>query len=164
MGTLIPYIWKVDRWSLYWIDALNFNYVSPVKSLDSAKQFLVISAVDEDLCVVLDRLCEDGERASVEFFLFPCCQLIWGHLPLGLLHHTSPKNRRKIRLVQLQHQRSRLRRPISKICMILLMDTKIWMTSLIIMFVVRPICVQHSIFKMSSESPEHRLRKSQQWI
>ena len=33
------------------------------------------------------------------------------------------------------------------------MDAKIWMTSLIIMFAVRPICVQDSIFKMSSESP-----------
>ena len=30
---------------------------------------------------------------------------------------------------------------------------KIWMTSLITMFAVRPICVQDSIFKMSSESP-----------
>ena len=49
-------------------------------------------------------------------------------------------------------QRSRLRRPISKIRMILLMDAKTWMTSLIIMFAVRPICVQDSIFKMSSES------------
>ena len=53
------------------------------------------------------------------------------------------------------HQRSRLRRPISKIRMILLMDAKTRMTSLIIMFAVRPICVQDSIFKMSSESPVH---------
>ena len=51
-------------------------------------------------------------------------------------------------------QRSRLRRPISKIRMILLMDAKTWMTSLIIMFAVRPICLQDSIFKMSSESPD----------
>ena len=50
-------------------------------------------------------------------------------------------------------QRSRLRRPISKIRMVLLMDSKIWMTSLIIMFAVRPTCVQDSLFKMSSESP-----------
>ena len=50
-------------------------------------------------------------------------------------------------------QRSRLRRPISKICMVLLMDAKIWMTSLIIMFAVRPTCVQDSLFKMPSESP-----------
>ena len=41
----------------------------------------------------------------------------------------------------------------SKISMILLMDAKTWMTSLIIMFAVRAICVQDSIFKMSSESP-----------
>ena len=51
-------------------------------------------------------------------------------------------------------QRSRLRRPISKIRMVLLMDAKIWMTSLIIMFAVRPTCVQDSLFKMSSESPD----------
>ena len=50
-------------------------------------------------------------------------------------------------------QRSRLRRPISKICMILLMDAKIWMVSLIIVFVVHPICTQDAIFKMSSMSP-----------
>ena len=50
-------------------------------------------------------------------------------------------------------QHSRLHCPISKIRMILLMGTKIWMTSLIIMFAVRPICIQDSIFKMSSESP-----------
>ena len=55
----------------------------------------------------------------------------------------------------LGHQRSRLSRPISKIRMILLMDAKIWMTSLIIMFAVRAICIQDSIFKMSSESPGH---------
>ena len=61
----------------------------------------------------------------------------------------------KFELTTSQHwQRSRLRRPISKIHMILLMDAKTWMTSLIIMFAVRPICVQDSIFKMSSESPE----------
>ena len=52
------------------------------------------------------------------------------------------------------YQRSRLRRPISKIRMVLLMDAKIWMTSLIIMFAVRPTCVQDSLFKMSSESPD----------
>ena len=40
---------------------------------------------------------------------------------------------------------------------VLPMDTKIWMISLILMFAVRPICVQDSIFKMSSTSPaEHQ--------
>ena len=34
------------------------------------------------------------------------------------------------------------------------MDAKTWMTSLIIMFAVRPMCVQDSIFKMSSESSD----------
>ena len=50
-------------------------------------------------------------------------------------------------------QRSRLRRPISKIRMVLPRDAIIWMTSLMIMFAVRPTCVQDSLFKMSSESP-----------
>ena len=50
-------------------------------------------------------------------------------------------------------QHSRLRRPISKIRMILLMDTNIWIISLKIMFAVRPICAQDAIFKMSSVSP-----------
>ena len=54
-------------------------------------------------------------------------------------------------------QRSWLRRPISKIRMILLMDAKIWMAPLMIMFAVRPICVQDSIFKMSGESPDRRV-------
>ena len=59
----------------------------------------------------------------------------------------------KIDTERVLNQRSRLRRPISKIRMVLLMDAKIWMTSLIIMFAVRPTCVQDSLFKMSSESP-----------
>ena len=42
---------------------------------------------------------------------------------------------------------------ISKIRMILLMDAKIWMVSLIIMFAVRPICTRDAIFKISSVSP-----------
>ena len=50
-------------------------------------------------------------------------------------------------------KRSRLCCPISKICMILLMDAKIWMVTLIIMFAVSPICTQNAIFKMSSVSP-----------
>ena len=45
------------------------------------------------------------------------------------------------------YQRSRLRCPISKISMILPMEAKIWMASLIIMFAVRPICTQDAIFK-----------------
>ena len=50
-------------------------------------------------------------------------------------------------------QRSRLRRPISKICRILLMDAKMWMVPLIIIFAVCSICTQDAIFKMSSVSP-----------
>ena len=43
--------------------------------------------------------------------------------------------------------------PSAKYAWFLLMDAKTRMASLIIMFAVRPICVQDSIFKMSSESP-----------
>ena len=53
-----------------------------------------------------------------------------------------------------QSQCSRLRRPISKIRTILLIDAKIWMVSLIIMLAVHPISPQDAIFKMSSVSPE----------
>ena len=52
------------------------------------------------------------------------------------------------------YQRSRLRRPISKIRMILLMDAKISIVTKIIMFAVRPMCTQDAIFKMSSVSPD----------
>ena len=45
------------------------------------------------------------------------------------------------------------------------MDAETWMTSLlIIMFAVRPIYVQDSIFKMSSESPEQGLTNICAWI
>ena len=66
----------------------------------------------------------------------------------------------------LQTQRSRLCRPNSKIRMILLMEAKIWLTCLIIMFTVHPICVQDSIFKMSSpsESPETTLLNAFSWM
>ena len=49
-------------------------------------------------------------------------------------------------------QCSRWHHPISKICRFLLMDEKIWMISLIIMFALGPICVQDSVFKMYSLS------------
>ena len=45
------------------------------------------------------------------------------------------------------------------IYMFLLMDAKILMISLIIMFAVHSICIQDSIFKMSSMSPLCRYRK-----
>ena len=41
--------------------------------------------------------------------------------------------------------------------MILLMDAKIWMLSLIIMFAVHLICAKDTIFKMSSVSPEYSM-------
>ena len=65
--------------------------------------------------------------------------------------------------ISIMIQRSRLRRPISKISMILLIDAKTWMTSLIIMFAVRSICVQDSIFKMSSESPVIPFQMTSRW-
>ena len=56
----------------------------PVKGFDSSKKLLVVAAVDEDLCVVLDRLCEHGQGAGVELLLLPLLELLWGHLRLGL--------------------------------------------------------------------------------
>ena len=51
-------------------------------------------------------------------------------------------------------QHSRLRRPISKIRMILLMEAKIWMTSLIIMF------AQHPIYAFRTPFPKWALMSS----
>lgn len=48
-----------------------FNICIPVKSFDSGKEFLVVSAVDEDLCVVFDGLSEDRQGTRVEFLLLP---------------------------------------------------------------------------------------------
>ena len=51
---------------------------------------------------------------------------------------------------------------ISKTHMFLLMDAKIQMISLIIMFAVHPICIQDSIFKISSTS--HDLVLYNHWL
>lgn len=62
---------------------------TPVKCFNSAQQFFVIPAVDENLCVVFHWLCEYGERSSVEFFLLTLSQLLWCHLTLRLLHQPT---------------------------------------------------------------------------
>ena len=51
------------------------------------------------------------------------------------------------------NQCSRWRRPVNKMRMFLQMDAKIWTISVVIMFAVRPICIQDSIFKKSNASP-----------
>lgn len=56
----------------------------PVEGLDSSEELLVVAAVDEDLCVVLDGLGEHGQWARVELLLLPLLELLWSHLRLGL--------------------------------------------------------------------------------
>ena len=87
----------------------------------------------------------------------PCDIKVWG-IGCGLRYQSEWEIRCHL------CQRSWLRSPISKIRMILLMDAKAWMPSLIIMFAVRPICVQDSIFKMSSESPVCDIKMSETWV
>ena len=77
---------------------------------------------------------------------FPGANELRGNCAVPIYLHTSGPLRKV--------QRLQLRRPVSKIRLILWMDAKIWITSLIIIFAVPPICVQDSIFKMSSESPK----------
>lgn len=54
--------------------------VLPVEGFHSTQELLVVAAVDEDLRVVLDGLCEDGERPGVELLLLALLQLLGGHL------------------------------------------------------------------------------------
>ena len=96
------------------------------------------------------------------FFYYPLSSSLLSSSPaflrcssLAIIHHQNC-------LTNHHQQRSRLRHPISKIRMILLMDAKIWIISLIIMFAVHPICAQDAIFKMSSVSPDQH--KSPQLI
>ena len=57
-------------------------HYAPVKSLNTTQQLLVVSAVDQDLRVALDRLRENGQRSSVELLLLTSCQLFRRHLRL----------------------------------------------------------------------------------
>ena len=95
--------------------------------------------------ILFQPQCDKIQKSIHELFVF--------HIQLMLKNGNLF---RKLNIWQ-AYQRLRLRHPISKIRTNLLMDAKIWMTSLIIMFAVRPICVQDSIFKMSSESPAYDL-------
>lgn len=56
------------------------NVEIPVESFDSSKKFLVVAAVDQDLRVVFHRLCEHGQRPSVELLFLSFLELLWTHL------------------------------------------------------------------------------------
>lgn len=56
----------------------------PVKSFDSSKKLFVVAAVNQDLRVVFDRLCEHRQWTSVELLFLSFLELLWGHLWLGL--------------------------------------------------------------------------------
>lgn len=60
----------------------------PVEGLHAAQQLLVVAAVDEHLCVVLDRLREHREGPRIELLLLPLLQLLGRHLTLGLVEET----------------------------------------------------------------------------
>lgn len=65
----------------------------PVKGFHSTQQFAVVSAADQDLCVVLDGLCQNGKRPNLEFFSFALRQLLGGHFGLRSGRHSFQKNR-----------------------------------------------------------------------
>ena len=41
------------------LDTLQNHVAMPVKSFNSAEEFLVVSAIDQNLCVILDGLCQN---------------------------------------------------------------------------------------------------------
>lgn len=55
-----------------------------IKSFHSGKQLSVISAVDENLCVVSDRLREHRERPGLKFLLFFPSKLLFRKFRLWL--------------------------------------------------------------------------------
>lgn len=65
----------------------------PVEGLDSSEQLLVVTAVDEDLSVVLDGLGEHRQRARVELLFFSFLELLRAHLRLGLCQQTPEKKK-----------------------------------------------------------------------
>lgn len=69
------------------LDALQDHVAVPVEGLHPAEKLLVVSAVDQDLSVVLDGVGQDGEGSSVELLLLGPLQLLGGHLGLGLGRH-----------------------------------------------------------------------------
>lgn len=75
LGDLSPHLLHV----------LQHHVAVPVKGLHAAQELLVVAAVDEHLGVVLDRLCEHGQRPRVKLLLLPLLQLLWRHLTLGLV-------------------------------------------------------------------------------
>ena len=69
------------------LDTLQNHVAMPVKSFNSAEEFLVVSAIDQNLCVILDGLCQNWQRSCVEFFLLASFKLFWSHLRLGFIHN-----------------------------------------------------------------------------
>ena len=80
-------VWEFSAGFYHWIHGsnLSFQYQAyiPIKSLDSSQQLLVIPAVDENLGVVLDRVCEDPERSSWELLLLLRLPLLRSHVCLA---------------------------------------------------------------------------------
>merc|ERR1712038_352067 len=66
------------------LDALEDHVAVAVEGLHPPQQLLVVPAVDQDLRVSLDGLCEDRGRSGVELLLLLGLQLLGGHLRLGL--------------------------------------------------------------------------------
>lgn len=77
----------------HFLDSLQNHIAMAVKSLHSSQEFFVVSAIDEDLSVVLDGLSQNWKRSSVEFLFFPLVQFLRSHFWLGLVHQRCRHDR-----------------------------------------------------------------------
>ena len=57
-----------------------------IERFDAAEQLTVVSAVNQDLGIVLNGVGENGEGAGIELFLFDLFELFGAHLRLGFGH------------------------------------------------------------------------------
>ncbi len=67
----------------HFFDAFKDHVAVAVEGLDAAQQFLVVSAVDQDLSVVLHRVRQDGKGSGVELLLFDLLQFFRRHFGSG---------------------------------------------------------------------------------
>jgi hypothetical protein len=67
----------------HFFDAFKDHVAVAVEGLDTAQQLLVVSAVDQDLSVVLHRVRQDGKGSGVELLLFDLLQFFRRHFGSG---------------------------------------------------------------------------------
>ena len=68
------------------LDIFKQHVTMTIKSLHSAQQFTIISAVDKHLCVVLHTLCKNRQWSCVEFFFLSLGEFLLRQFGFGLAH------------------------------------------------------------------------------